>query len=91
MRLADHIRLGAARTADSIAPTSRDGVPRGNSSTKSAARAYVVREGDSFYSIARAQLGDAGRWSELLELNKSLVNGDPTNLRIDQTITLPAK
>lgn len=54
-------------------------------------RTYRVREGESFYAIARDQLGDASRWTELYELNKDRVGGDPTSLRIGQEIVLPAK
>ncbi|MBI4719199.1 MAG: LysM peptidoglycan-binding domain-containing protein [Planctomycetes bacterium] len=53
-------------------------------------RTYQVRSGDSFYAIARDQLGDATRWKELLDLNKELVKGDPTRLRTGQVVLLPA-
>ena len=52
-------------------------------------RTYRVRPGDSFYKIARDVLGDATRWKELLELNKDLVNGDPTRLQVNQVVVLP--
>jgi len=50
---------------------------------------YVVQAGDSFYAIARNVLGDAGRWPELLALNRDLVNGEPQNLRVGQVLKLP--
>lgn len=53
-------------------------------------RNYQVREGDSFYAIARDVLGDATRWQEVFELNRDAVKGDPKRLRIGQTIRLPA-
>ncbi|HUU83452.1 MAG TPA: LysM peptidoglycan-binding domain-containing protein [Phycisphaerae bacterium] len=52
---------------------------------------YLVQEGDSFYGIAREALGDANRWQELLALNSSVVDGDPTNLRPGQVLKLPQK
>ncbi|MCH8146454.1 MAG: LysM peptidoglycan-binding domain-containing protein [Planctomycetes bacterium] len=52
-------------------------------------RTYTVQSGDSFYAIAQSQLGEASRWSELFELNKALVKGDPKRLQIGQVITLP--
>lgn len=52
-------------------------------------RTYVVQEGDTFYSIARGQLGDAKRSGELLKLNKDLVRGDPKRLRPGMTVKLP--
>ncbi len=52
-------------------------------------RTYVVQEGDTFYSIARSQLGDAKRSGDLLKLNKDLVRGDPKRLRPGMTVKLP--
>jgi len=50
---------------------------------------YRVKTGDSFYGIARSVLGSASRWKELLELNRELVAGEPTNLRPGQILILP--
>lgn len=52
-------------------------------------RTYKVKSGDSFYKIAKEQLGNAERWKELLDLNKTLVHGDPTQLQPGQTLVLP--
>jgi len=52
-------------------------------------RTYKVKAGDSFYRIAKDQLGNAERWTELLALNKTLVHGDPTALQPGQTLVLP--
>ncbi len=52
-------------------------------------RTYTVLPGDSFYAIARDQLGDAGRWKELFELNRELVGSEPTALRVGQVLVLP--
>jgi nucleoid-associated protein YgaU len=54
-------------------------------------RNYQVKAGDSFYKIAKEQLGDSSRWKELFQLNKDRVGGDPTNLRVGQTVILPGK
>ena len=59
--------------------------PRGSSGK----RYYTVRPGDSFYRIARTELGNASRWKELLALNNSLVHGDPTSLQPGQRLLLP--
>ncbi len=56
---------------------------------ESSGKTYVVQEGDTFYSIARAQLGDAKRAGELLKLNKELVRSDAKRLRPGMTIKLP--
>ncbi len=52
-------------------------------------RTYKVKSGDSFYKIAKEQLGNAERWKELLALNKALVQGDPMALQPGQTLVLP--
>lgn len=52
-------------------------------------RTYVVKRGDTFYGIARDELGDPLRWPELLALNKKIVDGEPKNLRPGQVLTLP--
>lgn len=58
-------------------------------STRSKAKTYTVKSGDSFYSIARDQLGNANRWKQLYALNKQLVDDDPTRLRPGQVLKLP--
>jgi len=78
------------RARTSSPGTTRQG-KRSAASTAGTGRTYRVRPGDSFYAIARDRLGDASRWRELFELNKALVNGDPTSLRAGQTIALPGK
>lgn len=50
---------------------------------------YVVKAGDSLTAIARAQLGDAGRWKELLALNAASLKGDARGLRPGMKLTLP--
>jgi len=52
-------------------------------------RTYKVQPGDSFYRIAKSQLGDANRWKELFNLNKTVVHNDPTQLQVGQTLVLP--
>jgi nucleoid-associated protein YgaU len=59
---------------------------------KESVRAYTVKPGETFSSIARDQLGSEAQGERLFELNKSLVeNGDPTRLRAGQTIFIPRK
>jgi len=52
-------------------------------------RVYTVKSGDSFYTIAKSQLGNASRWKELLAMNHTVVNGDPTALQPGQKLVLP--
>lgn len=50
---------------------------------------YQVKKNDRFASIARDQLGDAGRWQEVYELNKDKFP-DPQKIREGVRIKLPA-
>lgn len=82
--------VATRRTPPASTATSRPTPLRGESATAgNAARSYTVREGDSFYAIARDVLGNAARWQELFELNRDAVKGDPKRLRIGQVIQLP--
>lgn len=53
-------------------------------------RWYQVRKNDRYASIAREQLGDAGRWQELYELNKDKFP-DPDRIREGVRIKLPQR
>ncbi|MCG3130381.1 MAG: hypothetical protein FLDDKLPJ_01138 [Phycisphaerae bacterium] len=61
----------------------------GKPSTGKPGRTYTVKPGETFYGIAKKELGSASRWKELLALNTALVDGEPKNLRPGQVITLP--
>ena len=52
------------------------------------ARWYQVQPNDRYVSIAREQLGDAGRWKEIYELNKEKFP-DPGRIRPGVRIKLP--
>jgi hypothetical protein len=56
--------------------------------TQSELRAYLVRPGDTLWSIARSQLGDPRRWPEIAELSTSM--RQPGGLRLtDPDLVLP--
>ncbi len=76
--LSDELKKTGVRAAH---PSERAAVPD--------QRTYVVRPGDTFYSIAARKLGNAARWQELFELNKELVGGNAKRLRVGQVLTLP--
>ena len=54
-------------------------------------RIYTVKSGDSLWTIARDQLGDASRHLELAKLNEAALGGDPDSLKVGQKIILPPK
>jgi nucleoid-associated protein YgaU len=51
-----------------------------------AQKKYVVKAGDSLSKIAKEQLGDAKRWSEIQKLNKI---ENPNLIRVGQELVLP--
>lgn len=53
-------------------------------------RIYVVEEGDTLFDIARYELGDAGRWTEIYEMNRDVLGDEVDHLRPGTRLLLPA-
>ena len=51
-------------------------------------RSYTVKKGDSLSAIAKAELGSAGRWKEIFEINKDKLKS-PEALRDGMRLRLP--
>jgi nucleoid-associated protein YgaU len=73
--------------------TQADDPPSSRTSARSGATsprrpAYKVRQFDTLRSIARDMLGDSHRGSEILDLNRDLID-DPAHLTVGQVIELP--
>lgn len=49
---------------------------------------YQVQKNDSLYKIAKTQLGSGGRWTEIFELNKDVIN-NPSLIYTGQVLRLP--
>lgn len=60
-----------------------------NAPKAGASNTYTVKEGDTFYAIAEQTLGSATRWTEIYQLNKSMVGSDPSMLKVGQVLQLP--
>lgn len=89
LTLPDPSDASAGRTtavSPPAAPSPRGVVADGGGSN----RTYIVRSGDSLSSIADAQLGQSGRWRELLQLNRRLLQNDPRRLQPGMTLILPS-
>lgn len=69
-------------------PDSAPGKKEANTGA-SGLRTYTVKKGDSFYAIARDVLGDPGLTWDLLELNSTVVDGEPKNLKPGMILRLP--
>jgi len=57
-------------------------------SEPAAASTYVVRKGDTLWSVAQRLLGDGKRWKEIAEANPGL---SPSKLPVGQTLKIPPK
>ena len=51
-------------------------------------RTYVVRDGDTLASISRKFYKSSGRWKNIRDANRSIVD-DPAKLKAGQTLTIP--
>ena len=71
-------------------PTGPRGDPASTepASTTAAQPVYVVQRGDSHWAIAKAHLGSGFRWSEIHDLNRSLI-ADPDIICVGWQLTLP--
>ena len=51
---------------------------------------YVVKDGDSLSSIAKALYHDGNEWEIIFDANKELLNGKPNVLKIGMKLVIPA-
>ena len=58
------------------------------SDIKVATREYVVREGDTLWSIANRELGSSHRWKNIYALNMNRIP-DPDHLRMGMRLNIP--
>jgi peptidoglycan hydrolase-like protein with peptidoglycan-binding domain len=56
--------------------------------TWAALHVYPVQRGDTLSGIAEQELGDADRWPEIHDLNKTLVS-NPDRISAGQVLTMP--
>ncbi|HPS20549.1 MAG TPA: OmpA family protein [Candidatus Omnitrophota bacterium] len=57
---------------------------------KVSTREYVIKEGDSLWTIAKKELGNGNRWEYLYEVNKDRIK-DPNKLKAGKTIVIPVE
>jgi len=76
---------------DSSPPPTGDSSPEpaDTGSTAPTGSAYVVRDGDTLWSIAQDQMGAGSRWEELFQANSDLMGGDPDRLRAGMELVIP--
>ena len=61
----------------------------GQPAAKPAADTYTVKSGDSLSKIAKAHYGDAMKWKQVYEANKTLIGANPDLIEPGQQLTLP--
>jgi nucleoid-associated protein YgaU len=74
--------VGPARTASS--PADAGAAP----AASKGGGTYVVAEGDSLWTIAKAKLGQGSRWTEIFEANKDVMS-DSDALKVGMTLRIP--
>ncbi len=60
--------------------------PAVTSTPTAAGGSYVVKKGDTLYSIAKAKYGDGKAWKKIADANPGV---NPTTLKVGQTLVLP--
>ena len=50
---------------------------------------YTVKSGDSLSKIAKAHYGDAQKWHQIYEANKTLIGANADMIQPGQVLTLP--
>lgn len=79
----------APAAAPAAAPGSGPAQTPGPAPAPTPGASYVVREGDTLYSIAKALFGDGTRWDELYDANKATIGSDPKALRSGMKLVMP--
>jgi nucleoid-associated protein YgaU len=57
--------------------------------TKPVPKVYVVKSGDSLWAIAKRELGNSKRWSEIYNLNKKVIGPNSNLIKIGQKLVMP--
>lgn len=78
------LRVAAPVAAAPAAPTPHAAEPE-----TPATEAYTVKRGDSLWKIAETRLDDGARYSELVDLNLSVLNGEPDFLLPGTVLRVP--
>ena len=62
----------------------------GSGDTSTKYRSYTVQKNDNLSVIAKKMLGDANRWKEIYNLNKSIIGSNPNLIRPGMKFKIPA-
>ena len=79
-------RAGSLRTSPEKSQASDASSKK--TAAKKAGRTYVVRSGDTLFSISRKFYKSSKRWKEILEANRKSIR-DPKKLTVGETLVIP--
>ncbi|MBU6451468.1 MAG: LysM peptidoglycan-binding domain-containing protein [Cyanobacteria bacterium REEB67] len=80
------------QNADAIDKTNglnKPGTALEKSGTMAGAKVYTIRSGDCLWNIAKDQLGDATKWSDIYKMNGDVLGANPSLIRPGTSIQLP--
>jgi nucleoid-associated protein YgaU len=63
---------------------------RSRTDGKPVPKVYVVKSGDTLYTIAKSQLGSGGQWQAIYDANKTAIGPDPNKLTAGTKLVMPA-
>lgn len=90
VRVDDVLRTPSAPTGSTLGSPMAQLSTTGGGAASGEAKTYTVKAGDTLGAIAKATLGSAKRWEEILAVNSDKLES-PEELKIGMVLRLPAK
>jgi nucleoid-associated protein YgaU len=87
MGLFDFLK-GEGKKAEAAPTTPISSIPAGPPTSAAGSRTYTVKAGDTLSKIAKEQLGDASKYRQLFDANRSVLS-DPDKIYPGQVLQLP--
>jgi nucleoid-associated protein YgaU len=79
----------AAKPAAAGGATDFFGNPAQATQPAAQGQTYTVVSGDSLSKIAKNHYGDAAKWHQIYDANKSIIGSNPDHIEVGQVLTLP--
>ncbi len=80
----------ASSLFEKVRSIGREHLPLKKPEAAARVKSYTVRDGDSLWRIAEAELGDGSRYKEIVTLNKDVLS-DEDSLTVGMTLKIPPK
>lgn len=90
VRVDDVLRTPSTPTGNTLGSPMMQLSPTGGDAPATAPKTYTVKAGDTLGAIAKATLGSAKRWEEILSANSDQLES-PEELKIGMVLKLPAR